>query len=82
MTAKNDATVKDTRHEEMVESVRERYGKIAREEEGSCCDPTCCTEAAPAPSERLGYGAEVAGIPEGADLGLGCGPRCSSSSSR
>lgn len=52
------------------------YGKIAREG-GSCgCAPSgCCGPGdASAASLRLGYTAEdLAAVPEGADLGLGCG---------
>jgi SAM-dependent methyltransferase len=59
--------------EEAHALVRDTYGKIAREG-GSCCAPGagCC-----APSEaskRLGYTeADLASVPEGADMGLGCG---------
>jgi len=63
--------------------VRERYGRIA-EQEGSCgCSPTCCTPKpagtttnrdAASVSQGLGYSAEETGaVPEGANLGLGCG---------
>ncbi len=53
--------------------VREKYGAVA---EGGSCGCGCC--AAPADDasalESLGYTAEQrAAIPEGADLGLGCG---------
>ncbi|MDP2311300.1 MAG: arsenite methyltransferase [Pseudomonadota bacterium] len=59
------------------ESVRERYGAIAREAQ-SCCAPSCCSPtAAPGTGTDatvLGYSAEEkAAAPEGADLGLGCG---------
>jgi hypothetical protein len=50
-------------------AVRERYGAIA-EGKGGCCgsDAQCCGTA------DLGYSAEEkAAIPEGANLGLGCG---------
>ncbi len=56
--------------------VRERYGAVAREQSGSCCSPGCC---GPAPdtsetSQALGYEAEALGtVPDGANLGLGCG---------
>jgi arsenite methyltransferase len=64
-------------------TVRERYGRIA-EDGGSCgCAPTCCSpkEAAtkdehdPASvSQRLGYSTEeTRTVPEGSNLGLGCG---------
>lgn len=63
--------------------VRERYGRIV-EQGGSCgCAPTCCTPAgaiaqdqndAAAASRELGYSAEETGaVPEGSNLGLGCG---------
>jgi len=51
------------------DAVRQRYGEIARTK-GSCCGPTCCGPSA----AELGYTkAEIALVPEGADLGLGCG---------
>ena len=64
-------------------TVRERYGRIA-EDGGSCgCAPTCCSpkgaatkEAhdATAVSQGLGYSADETGaVPEGSNLGLGCG---------
>lgn len=62
--------------EELVDKVRERYGRIA-EQGSSCCGPKqaspCCggTEAV---SVRLGYEpGQLAAVPDGADLGLGCG---------
>jgi arsenite methyltransferase len=56
--------------------VRDRYGEIARGESSGCgCAPGCCSPASPADaSARLGYSAEeLAALPEGADMGLGCG---------
>jgi SAM-dependent methyltransferase len=57
--------------EEMVDQVRRRYGAIAVSS-SSCCAPSCC---ATTPVARdVGYGeAELASVPEEADLGLGCG---------
>jgi SAM-dependent methyltransferase len=59
-------------------AVRERYGQIAADqaESNSCCSPKqcsgCCSPDAQARS--LGYTeADLAGIPDGANLGLGCG---------
>lgn len=58
--------------------VRDQYGRIARTA-SSCCAPSCCAPdgfSPPPPSiaEKLGYGAdEIASVPEGANLGLGCG---------
>jgi SAM-dependent methyltransferase len=61
-----------------VEQVRERYGKIAEGKSGGCCEPsstaTSCCGPAPTGSVRLGYKAkELAVVPDGADLVLGCG---------
>lgn len=56
--------------------VRDRYAGIAREG-GSCCAPkaSCCAgSAADALSRKIGYSEEqVKAVPEGANLGLGCG---------
>lgn len=62
--------------ESIVRKVREKYGEIA-ERSGSCCGPasgsTCCAPAEKV-SEKLGYTRnDLEAIPEGADLGLGCG---------
>lgn len=59
--------------DDVHEVVRERYGAIARAgvpvPEAVCCGPSPATLAA-----RVGYRAEeVAAVPEGANLGLGCG---------
>lgn len=56
-------------------SIKARYGKIARQG-GSCCTPSCCTDAgAPVGMSRsIGYtDAEITRAPEGSNLGLGCG---------
>ncbi len=57
-------------------AVRERYGSKAVEE-GGCCGPSCC-EVGPGSaddiSRAVGYEeVELASVPEGANLGLGCG---------
>jgi len=63
----------DERAEGVVEEVRARYGRIA-ETAGGCCGPTCCGGGAETVSLQIGYGKkELATLPEGADLGLGCG---------
>jgi arsenite methyltransferase len=66
--------------EEIRQSVRDRYGKIARDEvqgcsptpSSSCCsEPILTTEKA---STAMGYSRdEIDSLPEGANLGLGCG---------
>jgi SAM-dependent methyltransferase len=65
----------DVRIKEMV---RARYGGIAAASKGSCSEPAaaaCCGDAAPAEKSRqMGYSeAELAAVPDGANLGLGCG---------
>jgi len=70
---------------EIKRAVRDRYAKHVTSE-SSCCGPTagassCCgpvdsrpAPSAPGTSEALGYdAADLAAIPDGADLGLGCG---------
>ncbi|KYF63238.1 arsenite S-adenosylmethyltransferase [Sorangium cellulosum] len=62
-----DRTIHQTR-----EAVRDHYGKVALAGTG-CCAPSCC---APAQAASLGLGytrEDLAGVPEGADMGLGCG---------
>lgn len=65
-------------NDEVREAVREAYGKVATTADGrSCgCAPSCCTpgDANVAQSQKLGYSADdLAAVPQGADLGLGCG---------
>jgi arsenite methyltransferase len=62
------------------EMVRARYGDIAAKASGaSCCAPassSCCgpQTASHDKARRMGYSeAELAAVPEGANLGLGCG---------
>jgi arsenite methyltransferase len=66
--------------DEIRSEVRSHYGEIARSG-GSCCAPGCCTPGnaakpadASATTMRLGYSAEeLAAVPDGSNLGLGCG---------
>ena len=64
---------------EIKEMVRARYGGIAAAGEASCCAPSpasCCGPEAAShdKARRMGYSeAELATVPEGANLGLGCG---------
>jgi arsenite methyltransferase len=67
----------DEKKDVIREAVRSRYGEVA--EQSSCCPPSssCCGPATVDENEvarRLGYtDAELAAVPEGANLGLGCG---------
>jgi SAM-dependent methyltransferase len=63
------------RDSEVKKIVRERYGNIARSG-NSCCGAgsSCCGSPATNISQRVGYSREeIAYVPEGANLGLGCG---------
>ncbi len=68
------------RSEEIKKAVRDRYGQIAKDE-GSCCGSaaSCCGGTDTARPEELnaasiGYSrAELEAVPDGANLGLGCG---------
>lgn len=68
----------DIKHDEIRQAVRQQYGSIA--ESGGCgCGPACCssttaTADAASLSQALGYSTnETALVPEGSNLGLGCG---------
>src|SRR5574341_1103937 len=63
--------------DEIRESVRANYGKVAQAG-GAGCAPTCCSPDNPVPAEKaslaLGYSQDdVASVPQGANMGLGCG---------
>lgn len=62
-----------TEQEEARAKVREGYGQIAAKG-GSCCGPSCGCNSATGLAEQIGYSAaELAALPEGANLGLSCG---------
>jgi SAM-dependent methyltransferase len=73
----------DMKKEEIQKIVRERYGNIAIQPGSSCCcgpsseGNSCCgtnTNPATAVGKRIGYSnEEINRVPEGANLGLGCG---------
>jgi arsenite methyltransferase len=65
---------------QIKEMVRARYGGIAELTEDTCCAParSCCGDTAPGTptdkSRQMGYSdTELAAVPDGANLGLGCG---------
>ncbi len=62
--------------EELVAQVRDRYARIAEGEVNSCCGPVPCGASTAHDAVALGIGyseADLAALPEGANLGLGCG---------
>ena len=65
---------------QIKELVRVRYGAVATESGATCCVPatSCCGPSTPASAadkaRRMGYSEhELAAVPDGANLGLGCG---------
>ncbi len=75
-----DVFGKELEASEITESVRKRYGQIAKDGKsgcgcapsGSCCGPRSDSESAV--SMQIGYSAEdLQSVPEGSNLGLGCG---------
>ncbi len=73
-----NATTEKRQDEGIVTQVRRRYAEIAVKG-ASCCGPApqaaagCCTSSASI-SEGIGYETgELAGVPDDANLGLGCG---------
>ena len=74
-----DAKTPDVKTPDLKTMVRARYGSIAAGTvsgdgpSASCCGPANPTEARDK-AQRMGYtDAELAAIPDGANLGLGCG---------
>ncbi|MCL2825761.1 MAG: arsenite methyltransferase [Polyangiaceae bacterium] len=60
-------------NDEVRAQVREEYGKVARNAP-SCCGSGCCGTSKAEDSLQLGYSAEdLESVPEGANMGLGCG---------
>jgi SAM-dependent methyltransferase len=73
----NNKEVVKMKKEETKKIVREGYAKVATQS-SSCCGPvnSCCgtTDAAQDISKKIGYTEkELKAVPEGANLGLGCG---------
>ncbi len=63
--------------DDIRQQVSQRYAKVAAGG-GSCCGPStgCCSDpfGHPEVSEKLGYsGNDISTVPEGANMGLGCG---------
>ena len=72
--------IEEVEHDTIRTAVRESYGKVATGERSSCSSgsSSCCGTYEPATVEgismALGYSdQELSAVPEGANLGLGCG---------
>ena len=66
--------VNSKRDDEIRKSVRENYAKRVTSSRCGCSDNACCSPSGKTPSQVMGYSEdELRSIPEGADLGLGCG---------
>ena len=66
----------DNTNTEKKQWVKDRYAAIAVESKTGCCDSGgCCGSSTPKTvAKQIGYGEEdVSAVPEGANLGLGCG---------
>src|SRR5690606_10330508 len=73
-----EGTMQTSTADQIRATVREAYGAVAtRQQQGGCCggsEPTSCCGPTGTSSTRLGYSeADVTAVPDGADLGLGCG---------
>lgn len=64
-------------NDEVRRKVQERYAGVAQNHEGGCgCVPGCCSGVLESGTDavKLGYtGEDVASVPEGSEMGLGCG---------
>jgi len=79
-TKKGKFAMNNPSENEIKQAVRENYGKVATSSgsSGCCCGPSCCsptsTSNAADASVNIGYSKEdVESVPEGANMGLGCG---------
>lgn len=65
--------MKEQTNDAVRATVREEYAKVARNTASSCA-PGCCGGFTAESSAKLGYSAdELAALPDGANMGLGCG---------
>jgi len=70
--------VSEMKEEEIKKAVRQGYARTVSGQSGSCCGPAapCCggADLTQNISKNIGYSEEEMGaVPEGANLGLGCG---------
>ena len=75
-SAEDKVQAREREARELVEQVKERYGRIAEGEASGCCGPQAAGCAAPESAVALGIGysgSDLAKVPQEANLGLGCG---------
>jgi len=71
--------MKNVKHDEIRQAVRQNYGQVAQSESACGCAPSCCDGGtaqggAKVVSVGLGYSQQdVDAVPDGANMGLGCG---------
>jgi SAM-dependent methyltransferase len=70
--------LKTQQNDEIRKEVRKSYGEIAKSVEQGCCSGCCCGQGVDQTAEDvtvdLGYSEDdVSSVPEGANMGLGCG---------
>ena len=72
-TDRRDRGMNEQSKDEVRAAVREQYGAVATATSAGSCTPGCCGPG-PDASLALGYdSADLAAVPEGANMGLGCG---------
>jgi arsenite methyltransferase len=60
--------------DEIKAAVRQAYGDVATRKQAGCCGGASCCGPTETSSTQLGYSEEdLSSVPDGADLGLGCG---------
>jgi SAM-dependent methyltransferase len=62
----------DMKSDDIRNIVRDHYGAVARQGASTGCAPGCCVPGSAQDSRTLGYAGDEQ-VPEGANLGLGCG---------
>jgi len=78
VVALNEVRGENMKEDKIKKIVREGYAKVAKKEESFCTKTpapcSCSTSTSEEISKRIGYSEEdVNAVPEGANLGLGCG---------
>ena len=77
LTRKFQNRENNVKEKEIKSIVKEGYARVAKENGSCCCGhlSSCCGSASTTEiSKKIGYSEkDLAGIPEGANLGLGCG---------